>query len=957
MSEKPEKVYKETIILPKTDFAMKADLARREPEQWARWESADLYGKIRAARKGAPKFVLHDGPPYATGDLHVGTGLNKVLKDIVVRYKTLRGFDAPYRPGWDCHGLPIEHKVAKELGPKIRDMTTADVRTRCLEYAMKFFGRNREDFQRLLIFGNWANPYLTVNHDYEAGVLDLFAELVAGGYVYRSLRPIHWCMTDRTALAEAELEYDDITSTSVYVAFPLTEESAQKAAKIMGTQAAADPNGPLDVTPVGLLIWTTTPWTLPANLAIAVHPDFDYALVDCVDSAGQHRRLILAAGLLDSVAKVAGLSYVTVLGTCKGKQLEGLTYRHVFLERTSPVVLADYVTLDDGTGCVHTAPGHGREDFLTGQRYGLEPLSPVDPTGRFTEAGGPFAGQQVFEADPNVVKLLTEKGALLATAPIKHSYPHCWRCHEPVIFRATEQWFVNVEHDNLRARLIEQIDRVQWIPDWGKARILGMVNTRPDWCISRQRSWGVPIPAFYCTGCGETVLTADSVRHVRDLFAQHGSDYWFTHEAADLAPAGLVCPKCNGTKFDKEDDIFDVWFESGSSHWSVLRNDPGVTWPADLYLEGSDQHRGWFQVSMITATAARGEPPFKAVLTHGFVVDERGVKMSKSQGNFISVADAIKAVGADIFRLWVASANFRDDINTSLKLMAVTGESYRKIRNTIRFILGNLFDFDPAKDAVAPADLPAMDRWVVMQAKKLHHDCCEFYDQYLFHRVFTELFAFCDTTLSSFYLDSLKDRLYCDGANSHSRRSAQTAICHCLGQIIQLLAPICPFTAEEAFAAIPHKTGQFAQAESVHLLTLEPPPGDWDDAKLAEHFDRLFKVRTDVLVQLEALRKAKTIGNGLDAKVSLFSADGDWMKFLADHAAILPPFFNVSSVVLAESAGEKMVAGVAEPKVLTLAEPSTAPKCERCWRRLDSVGADATHATLCTRCAEAVKAR
>ncbi|MDD4889626.1 MAG: class I tRNA ligase family protein, partial [Phycisphaerae bacterium] len=607
-------------------------------------------------------------------------------------------------------------------------------------------------------------------------------------------------------------------------------------------------------------------------------------------------------------------------------------------------------------GCVHTAPGHGREDFITGQRYGLEPLSPVDPAGRLTEAAGVCVGQKVFEADPNIVKLLEEKGALLASAPVKHSYPHCWRCHEPVIFRSTEQWFVNVEHEDLRNRLIAEVDRVKWIPDWGRSRMLGMLTSRPDWCISRQRSWGVPIPAFYCVGCGETVLTADSVRHVRDLFGQHGSDHWFTHEAAELAPPGLKCPKCGGSTFEKENDIFDVWFESGSSHWSVVKQDSRLNWPADLYLEGSDQHRGWFQVSMITGMCAKNDAPFEAVLTHGFVMDDKGQKMSKSKGNYISTEDATKAVGADIFRLWVASANFRDDINTSIALMRKAGENYRKIRNTIKFILGNLFDFDPAANAVAPADMPVMDRWAVTQANKLHRDCVAFYDDYLFHRVYGELFAFCDTTLSAFYLDSLKDRLYCDGRDSLSRRSAQTAICHCLGQIIQLLAPICPFTAEEAFAALPRKTGQFAEAESVHLLTMQPPPGDWDDPKLAEHFDRLFKIRTDVLVQLESLRKAKAIGGGGDARVSLHSADAEVREFLTRHAGMLPAFFNVSEVVVAASA-DGLTPGTAEPKVAVRAEASPSPKCDRCWKHLPTVGADATQPTLCERCAAAVKAR
>ena len=645
--------YKDTINLPKTKFSMKGNLVQREPEFLKKWEKENLYAQIRKARAGAKKFILHDGPPYPTGDLHIGTGLNKILKDIIVRFYTMRGYDAPYVPGWDCHGLPIEHRVLQELGSKAKEMEKIEIRKKCKKYAEKFVKVQMKQFKALGVSGDWESAYLTFTPQYEAGIIEVFGKLVEKGYVYRSLKPIHWCMRCETALAEAELEYHDQTSPSIYVNFKLIDCPEDNFRGIRDED-------------VYVLIWTTTPWTLPANLAIALHPEFQYTAVRYINPKTQKKQVsILAENLVDAVMNLQKIDGYERLGTVNGSSLEGLKYQHTIMNRDGSVVMANYVTLTDGTGCVHTAPGHGQDDYQTGLRYDMPILSPVDASGIFTEEAGDFAGQNIYDANKSITDKLDELGLLLTMGKISHSYPHCWRCRKPVIFRATEQWFVNIDHQGLRKNALDAIKSTNWIPPWGEIRLSNMIKERPDWCISRQRSWGVPIPAFYCTNCKESLLDVKVVNHVRDMFLKHGADSWFYKDTKEFLPDGTKCPKCSSTDFEKENDIFDVWFESGSSHHSVLNKRKDLQFPADVYLEGSDQHRGWFQLSLLPSVAAWGCAPFKTVITHGFVVDERGKKMSKSLGNFVSVGDALKELGGDIVRLWTSSMEYRNEMNTS----------------------------------------------------------------------------------------------------------------------------------------------------------------------------------------------------------------------------------------------------------------------------------------------------
>ena len=757
------KPYKETLNLPATRFEMKANLAQREPELQARWREQRLYARVRQARAGRPRRVLHDGPPYANGGIHMGTLLNKVLKDIVVRSLTMAGFDSPYVPGWDCHGLPIEHKVVKDLGSKAASMSHAQIRSLCHTEALKWVDVQRSQFTRLGVMGDWDDPYLTLDPRYEAGILDVLADLVERGYVVRQLKPIHWCMADRTALAEAELEYREETTASIYVNFPMASGLPQS-----WLEESAG-------VPWNAMIWTTTPWTLPANVAIAVHPDVEYAGIRYVDPANhQVVHAIVAAELATRVMGLRGIAF-TEVGRCRGKDLEHAFYRHPFIDRTSPFVLAGYVSVGDGTGLVHTAPGHGAEDYQTGRAYRLPVLSPVDEAGRFTaEAPEWLTGQAVLAANRAIIDRLKASGYLYHEQTLSHSYPHCWRCKKPVIFRATEQWFIAVDHDDLRARTLDAIGRVRWLPDWGRTRIEAMVSLRPDWCISRQRSWGVPIPALGCTGCQAQLLTAETVRHFRDLFRTEGADVWFTRPVEELLPPGATCPRCGGTTFRKEGDILDVWFESGSSHRAVLAGEFTLGYPAFMYLEGSDQHRGWFQSSILTAMGTVGKAPFETVLTHGFVVDEQGRKISKSLGNYIPAEEMTVKYGADVLRLYVASMDYADDISVSERGIKEMSEAYRKIRNTFRYLLGNLEDyerFDPA--LVDAAALQEIDRWLLGQLNKVIRDVRAAYERFEFYRVYQRIYQFCAVELSSFYLDVIKDRLYADAPASPSRRAAQ----------------------------------------------------------------------------------------------------------------------------------------------------------------------------------------
>ncbi len=779
------KPYKETLNLPVTKFDMKANLTVREPQFQKRWADADLYAQIRAARKGREVKVLHDGPPYANGEIHMGHLLNKVLKDLVVRSLTMRGFDSPYVPGWDCHGLPIEHKVMKDLGGKAAGMSHAEVRALCHKEAMKWVDIQRTQFKRLGIDGDWERPYLTLDPRYEAGIVDVLADLLDQGYVFRQLKPIHWCINDRTALAEAELEYKDETSPSIYVNFPM----------VAGVPSAWG-EGPWHA-----MIWTTTPWTLPANTAIAAHPDLEYAGIRYVDpESGQSVQTILAA---DLVAKVMGLRKVEgyeEIGRVKGRDLEHGEYRHAFIDRVSPIVLANYVSAEDGTGFVHTAPGHGTEDYQTGRTYQLPTLSPVDASGKFNdEAPEWLRGKQVFAANPDVVNRLKESGHLFHDLKFEHSYPHCWRCKKPVIFRATEQWFIGVDRNDLRGRTLKAIDEVTWLPGWGRSRIDAMVGQRPDWCISRQRSWGVPIPALGCETCDTQLLTAETARHFRDLFRNEGANAWYTKPVEAILPPGAACPKCGGTSFRKEGDILDVWFESGSSHRAVLDEmSYGLGGsPAFMYLEGSDQHRGWFQSSILTSVGSRGRAPFETVLTHGFVVDDKGEKMAKSGGNAISAVKATEQYGADVLRLYVASMDYADDVRMREAGIKEMSEAYRKIRNTFRYILGNLGDygdFDPA--TIDPFSLHEIDRWLLGQLNGLIRDVRSAYESFDFYRVYQRIYQFCSVTLSSLYLDVLKDRLYAEHPTGPHRRGAQFVLARLHDNLTRLLAPIIPHTAE-----------------------------------------------------------------------------------------------------------------------------------------------------------------
>jgi len=935
MAESAEKNYKATLNLPKTSFLMKADLTRREPQFLKKWDDMDLYGQIRKARRGKPLFLLHDGPPYASGDIHIGTGLNKILKDIIVRYKNMAGCDSPYRPGWDCHGLPIEHKVMTELGDEARTMPVSEIRRRCRNYALKYVERHKKQFRRQGGLGEWDTPYLTLDPAYEAGVLDVFADLVDKGYVYRKLKPIHWCMQCATALAEAELEYADDESPSIFVKFNVVDDLRDLFPAIKDE-------------PVSILIWTTTPWTLPANLAAAVHPRFDYSAVRYHDPAtGADEVIILAQELVQAVLTTAGVQSWQELGTVKGSQLEGRKYRHCLLDKMCPIVTAEYVAMSD-TGCVHTAPGHGEEDYRTGLAYGLDIFSPVDAHGRYTDEAGDLAGLHVFEANPLVIQKLQNKGLLLSSGSLTHSYPHCWRCKQPVIFRATEQWFVSVGHKNLRDEMLQQIASVRWIPGWGQVRIRSMVEQRPDWCISRQRAWGIPIPAFYCEKCGQAALSRQTVEHVRDHFAQHGSDSWFTTDAAELLPAGYTCTNCGGNSFRKETDIFDVWFESGSSHRAVIKRQ-GLRWPVDLYLEGTDQHRGWFQLSLLTATGADGAAPFETVLTHGFVVDERGEKMSKSLGNFISVQDMLDRFGADIFRLWVSSVDYRQDISLSFDLVDHLSSGYRRIRNTIRYLLGNLDGFDPSADRVDAAEMVEIDRWALSRAQSILEQCLQAYEAYEFHRVFHLVHNFCAVDLSSFYLDILKDRLYASDVKSVLRRSAQTAMAGILDVLLKVLAPILVFTVEDAWEESRRYIGG---GESPHLELMPEVRRELIDPDLEKRWEQLIDVRNEVARELEKLRNAGKMKSSMEAEVVLHTGDPKLREVLEQYD--LAEIFIVAGVRLSDTIPETAMAAAELPKLSIAVKRSPHQKCSRCWNLRESVGSDSTYPDLCNRCAEVV---
>jgi len=943
--------YKDTINLPKTKFSMQARLAQLEPEMQRRWDEMGLYDRIRGARKGGEKYVLHDGPPYPTGDLHIGTGLNKVLKDLFIRYRTMCGYDAPYVPGWDCHGLPIEVKVLEDLGDARETTPTARIREMCRDYALKFVEKQKQQFKSLGVSGDWDNPYLTISHGYEAGVLEVFAEMVGKGMVYRELKPVHWCYHCGTVLAEAELEYVDIPGPSIFVNFPVADaEEARRLAELFGVGESDDAH---------ILIWTTTPWTLPANLAVAVHPDADYVAARYEHPAtGRTIVSILAETPADSVLRLIGVEKYELLGPVKGAELVGLHYRHPFIDRVCPVVPAQYVTLEDGTGCVHTAPGHGLEDYRTGLQHGLRPLSPVDEKGVFTDEAGPFAGQHIEQGDDSIVEHLKSEGFLLRREETMHSYPHCWRCHQPVIFRATDQWFVRMDHEGFRERALEAVGSTRWVPEWGEQRMSAMIAERPDWCISRQKSWGVPIPAFYCARCGKVLLTREVVLHVAGVFAESGAESWFqTDDAAPFMPTRTRCPECGSQSWLKETDIFDVWFEAGSSHNSVCRRHPDLRFPADLYLEGTDQYRGWFQLSLLPSLAAWGQAPYKTVLTHGFVVDEEGRKMAKSLGNFISVEQGVEMFRAEILRLWILSVDYRHEISVTADYIRHNMvDAYRRMRNTFRYLLGNLSDFDPAAHSVPYEELGEMDRWALDETARLVQRVGRAWEDYELHHVYTLLHNFCTVQMSSVYLDVLKDRLYCSAADWKERRAAQTVLRSVLLTLVKLSAPVLVHTTEEVWSHVRHRD---EEVESVHLAHWPEPPQEWLDDELHERWTRILAVRDDVSRAIETLREQKAVSNAMEAKLTLWSGSKALQAVFRQHHETLQELLMVSELTLPETeppeeALAKMVCGEKEPGLMIGATPSDYPKCARCWNLRRTVGRSAEHPELCERCVRAV---
>jgi isoleucyl-tRNA synthetase len=926
---------KKTVNLPRTDFPMKANLPQSEPKMLAHWEETDLYGKIRQARAGRPKYVLHDGPPYANGNIHLGTAFNKILKDFIVKARSMAGFDAPYVPGWDCHGLPIEIKVDAELGPRKAQMTATEIRGECRKYAQKYVELQRQDFTRLGVFGRWADPYLTMTPQYEAVIAQAFVNFLDKGYVYKGLKPVHWCTRDRTALAEAEVEYENHTSPSIWVRFALTSDPSRIDESLRGKRVYG-------------LIWTTTPWTIPANMAIAFHPKFEYVAVEVSGDV-----YIVARELLKVTEEKCSWLDPKILASFPGERLEGAVFRHPFVERDSPGILADHVTLEQGTGAVHTATGHGQEDYLIGQQYGIATFCPVDADGRFYHADGAagrlpeeLIGQTVWDANSTVIGLLRQRGALLAEATVEHSYPHCWRCHQPTIFRATEQWFIGMERNNLRGQALEAVRQIRWLPSWGEERISTMISMRPDWCISRQRVWGVPILAFYCEKCNEPLTDRKFLDRVVAQFAESSADVWYERSAAELLGPGARCGRCGNETFRKGSDILDVWFDSGSSHLAVLTPENGLPWPSDLYIEGLDQYRGWFHSSLLVGLGVRDGSPYRQCATHGWTLDGEGRAMSKSLGNVIEPDQIVTKYGAEVLRLWVASVEFTEDARISETILTRLSEAYRKLRNTFRYALGNLSDFDPVKDAVPADQLLELDQWILLRAENLVERCRAWYDQLAFHKVYHAVYDFAISDLSAVYFDVLKDRLYTTAPQSHARRSAQTALYRLAYALVRLLSPLLTFTTEEVWGYMSKPAGA---PESVHLSLFpepeEPSQGlSSEHRRRAENWERLMGVRENVLKSLEAARKEKFIGAPLEARVHL-KANSDLYPLLEQYASELPSLFIVSEVLL-----ESQTDAILSVHV----ERASGTKCERCWKYTNDVGSNPEFPTICAGCASAV---
>lgn len=930
MSKKEQNEFGETLNLPKTDFPMRGNLPKNEPGILEYWESIDIYNKIQKKNEGHQTFILHDGPPYANGDIHLGHTMNKVLKDIIVKSKTLQGFDSPYIPGWDTHGLPIELKAIEKMGLDAKSDDVIAFRNACADYAKSYVDIQRESFKRLGVRGDWEHPYLTLNHEFEAREIGVFGEMAKKGHIYKGTKPVYWCPHDHTALAEAEIEYGEEKSPSIYVRFAVT-----------------DAKGKFDAENAYFVIWTTTPWTLPANEAICLNPEFDYQLLNFGDA-----KYVMAKELAKGVIEEIGLpTDYTVETEFKGKDLEYVVCHHPFLDRDSLVINGSHVTMDAGTGCVHTAPGHGVEDYVVGQRYHLPILSPLDDDGILTEEAGPFAGMNTNDANKAICQHMDESGALLKLSFFKHQYPHCWRCGTPTLFRATDQWFASI--DGFREQALDQIENhIEFTPEWGKERLYNMIRDRGDWCISRQRVWGVPIPVFYCEECGETILDDDTIKSVQEHVREEGTNCWFSKSAEELMPQGYKCPKCGGTHFKKETDIMDVWFDSGSSHEGVLRAKSEDLWPADLYLEGSDQHRGWFNSSLCTSVAVNGQAPYKGLLTHGFLVDEKGNKMSKSKGNGVDPKDVIKQQGADILRLWVASSDYRSDVSVSDGIIKQVADSYRKIRNTFRFMLGNISDFNVKTDRVPFEQLTEMDKWMMYRFVDLVNKTKDSYNTYDFHVIYRAIHNFCNIDLSAVYFSIIKDRLYSNKADDADRRSCQTVLYDMCVALDVVLSPILSFTTEEVFRYLDIED----KPESVQLC-------DWPtftigtmDEALDKKWKSLMQLRNEVTKPLETARKDKKIGNSLDAKVTLYLGDAQKELKAALESLDMPveDFFIVSQLVVEDLANAPAEAEKSEglEDVAVVIEQATGHKCARCWKYSDTVGADENQPDLCARCAK-----
>ncbi len=915
-----EQEYGKTLNLPQTDFPMRGNLPQKEPEILAKWQEMDIYRLVQEKNAGRPKFILHDGPPYANGDIHLGHALNKVLKDMVVKYKAMSGFSAPYVPGWDTHGLPIEQKAIKDLGLNRDKVSKVEFREHCKGYAMKYVALQSEEFQRLGVTADWQHPYYTLMPDYEAIQLAAFGEMAKKGYIFKGLKPVYWCPSCETALAEAEIQYEEHKSASIHVKFQVKDGK-----NILPEDAY-------------IVIWTTTPWTIPSNMAICLHPDFMYALLSI-----RGEKWLIAKELIDFFLKEAGLSEESyeILAEYRGRDLEYVVCRHPLFDRDSLVILGEHVTLEAGTGCVHTAPGHGADDFVVGKKYGLEVFSPLDNRGRFTEEAGPFAGMDTNAGNKAVCQALEDCGALVHFQMFTHQYPHCWRCHTPILFRATEQWFASIE--GFREDTLAAIENIKFIPAWGKDRIHNMVQDRGDWCISRQRTWGMPIPIFYCEDCGQYIINDETIAHLQKIFKRHGSSSWFGMSTEELLPADYHCPHCGGSHFRRETDTMDVWFDSGSSHFAVLENKehwPDLSWPADLYLEGSDQHRGWFNSSLLISMANRGVPPYRQVLTHGFLVDEEGKKQSKSLGNTISPQDIIKNMGADVLRLWVSSTDYRSDIANSPGIFKQIGEAYRKIRNTVRYLLGNIYDFDITRHMVPFAEMNELDQWAMIRLNKLIGKVLQAYEEYEFHVAYHSIHKFCVLDMSAFYLDVVKDTLYAEKADSAKRRSVQTVLYHMLAALTRLLTPILAYTTEEIYSYMPKTADAPA---SVQLLDMPVYDCNLTDAQLESKWEAFLAIRDTIAKELENARREKRIGHSLDALVQL-EASGETYALLNSLKDDLPRLLIVSQVELTENPSansqEALTVGVS---------PAKGRKCARCWIYSESVDEEGG-AQLCERC-------